>query len=126
MLEITDKELQEIFEPFISNIKLRKPEVVEEFDLRYLLRHLINNIDPAVTQPEILKTVMNNLLIFHTSNYLLNHCHLNSFSVRTGNEMAIINAARKLIASERFCICSGFFITFKKCYNFSSSYIINF
>ena len=75
MLEITDKELQEIFKPFISNIKLRKPEVVDEFDLRYLLKHLISNIDPAVTNPYILKTIMNNLLIFHTSNYLLNHCN---------------------------------------------------
>jgi len=74
-LEITDKELQEIFKPFISNIKLRKPEVLHEFDLRYLLKHLLNNVDSSITNPSILKTVMNNLLIFHTSNYLLNHCH---------------------------------------------------
>lgn len=74
-LEITDKELEEIFQPFLSNIKLRKPEVLKEFDLRYLLKHLLNNIDPAINHSSMLKTVMNNLLIFHTSNYLLNYCH---------------------------------------------------
>ena len=74
-MTITDKELQEIFAPFISNIKARKPEVLKEFDLRYLLIHLNNNIDKSISHPRIRKTVMNNLLIFNTSNYLLNHCH---------------------------------------------------